>query len=67
MENFFPFIFLRGLFKDIDNDIPMCQKCKYKNTVYDKVPERSNTSRENCSNILSRTAVQDLVLCQTPD
>ena len=46
-------IFLkRALFKDIKNDIPMCQTCKYKNTntqiqkytntVYDKVPERPN-------------------------
>ena len=36
-------------FKDIKNDIPVCQTCKYKNantkytnTVYDKVPERPN-------------------------
>ena len=44
-------IFLkRGLFKDVKNDIPKCQKRKYKktntqthkhtNTAYDKVPER---------------------------
>ena len=44
-------IFLkRGLFKDVKNDIPMCQKRKYKypntqthkytNTAYDKVPEK---------------------------
>ena len=39
----------RGLFKDITNDIPMCQTGKYKNTntkytntVYDEVPERPN-------------------------
>ena len=51
-------IFLkRGLFKDIKNDIPMCQTRKYKihihkytntqihkytNTAYDEVPERPN-------------------------
>ena len=43
-------IFLkRGLFKDIKNDIPMCQTRKYKihihkytNTAYDEVPERHN-------------------------
>ena len=44
-------IFLkRGLFKDVKNDIPMCQKRKYKNTntqthkhtntAYDKLPEK---------------------------
>ena len=41
-----------GLFKDIKNDIPMCQTRKYKNTkykihkytntAYDEVPERPN-------------------------
>ena len=46
-------IFLkRGLFKDITNDIPICQTGKYKNTstqihkytntAYDEVPERPN-------------------------
>ena len=43
-------IFLkRGLFKDIKNDIPICQTGKYKNTntkytntAYDAVPERPN-------------------------
>ena len=46
-------IFLkRGLFKYIKNDIPMCQRRKYKNTnaqihkytntAYDKVPEKPN-------------------------
>jgi len=43
-------IFLkRGMFKDIKNDIPMCQTRKYKihiqkytNTAYDEVPERPN-------------------------
>ena len=43
-------IFLkRGLFKDIKNDIPMCQTRKYKNTntkytntAYGEMPERPN-------------------------
>ena len=48
-------IFLKiGLFKDIKNDIPVCQTHKYKNTntkntntkytntAYDEVPERPN-------------------------
>ena len=43
-------IFLkRGLFKDIKNDVTVCQTCKYKNTntkytntAYDEVSERPN-------------------------
>ena len=44
-------IFLkRGLFKDIKNNIPMCQRRKYKNMytqihkyrAYDEVPEKIN-------------------------
>ena len=56
-------IFLkRGLFKDVQNDIPMCQKRKYKNTTtqihkytntaYDKVPEKPTMwyiFEEDCS------------------
>ena len=39
--------FKRGLFKDIKNDISVCQKIqntntKYTNTAYDEVPERPN-------------------------
>ena len=45
-------IFLkRGLFKDVQNDIPMCQKRKYKNT---------NTQRHK----YTHTQIQHMTKCQ---